>query len=175
MPPSDPPSPEAARPGTPPPAPRLVTVLATGFGAGYAPVAPGTFGTLVGIPFAVALARVPGAFVLPVLVVSVGLACWVAGQAERVFAQKDPGRIVIDEVVGYLVSLAFLPVTPWTLVGAFLLFRVFDVLKPWPARQLERRLPGGYGVVLDDVAAGIWANAALRVAAAILGAPLAPG
>jgi phosphatidylglycerophosphatase A len=137
-----------------------VIALASGFGTGYAPVASGTFGTLVGIPLAWALAPL-GALTWCVAAVAITLfACWIAGQAESVFGEKDSGKIVIDEVAGYVVAMAFLPATPGHLLAAFFLFRLFDVLKPPPARQFERNLPGGYGVVMDDIAAGVWANLA---------------
>lgn len=140
---------------------RLVVVaLASGFGTGYAPVASGTFGTLVGIPLAWALDGL-GGFTWCVAAVAITLfACWIAGQAESVFGEKDSGKIVIDEVAGYVVAMAFLPATAGHLTAAFFLFRLFDVLKPPPARQFERTLPGGYGVVMDDIAAGVWANLA---------------
>ncbi|MFN7954014.1 MAG: phosphatidylglycerophosphatase A [bacterium] len=141
----------------------LIVALASGFGTGYAPVASGTFGTLVGIPLAIALAPAgPWAWTLAAVLVTLG-ACWVAGRAEGVFGEKDSGKIVIDEIAGYLVSMAFLPATAGHLALAFFLFRLFDVLKPPPARQWERTLPGGFGVVMDDIAAGVWANVAHRL------------
>jgi len=141
----------------------LVIGLAAGLGTGYAPVASGTFGTLVGIPLAWLMAPL-SPWVWSAATVGVILfSCWIAGQAEAVFGQKDSGKIVIDEIAGYLVSMAFLPATAGHLAAAFFLFRLFDVLKPAPARQFERNLPGGYGVVMDDIAAGVWANLAQRL------------
>lgn len=145
----------------------VVVALASGFGTGYAPVASGTFGTLVGIPLAWALAPL-GGFAWCVAAVAITLfACWIAGQAESAFGEKDSGKIVIDEVAGYVVAMAFLPATVGHLTAAFFLFRLFDVLKPPPARQFERTLPGGYGVVMDDIAAGVWANLAHWVLGAV--------
>jgi phosphatidylglycerophosphatase A len=86
-----------------------------------------------------------------------GVGIWSASEAERHFGRTDPGYIVIDEVVGMLVTLAFLPVNATGILVAFLLFRVFDVVKPWPARRFER-LHGGLGVMLDDVMAGVYAH-----------------
>ena len=97
------------------------------------------------------------------------LACWVAGRAEEILGGKDSGTIVIDEVVGFLVTMACLPVTWKHLLLGFVLFRIFDVAKPFPIRILERHVPGGWGVVVDDVVAGIYAQAALRVLAPTLG------
>lgn len=144
-----------------------VIVLASGFGTGYAPVASGTFGTLVGIPLAWCMARLDPVTWSVAAAAFVWFACAVAGRAESTFGQKDSGKIVIDEVAGFLVSMAFLPVTPGRLAAGFFLFRLFDVIKPPPARHWERTLPGGYGVVMDDVAAGVWANLAQRLLWAI--------
>ncbi len=89
-------------------------------------------------------------------------ACWVAGRAEEILGEHDSGEIVIDEVVGMLVALLWIPPTFPNLFLAFALFRVFDVVKLWPAGEIDRRMPGGAGVVLDDVVSGIYANLLLR-------------
>jgi phosphatidylglycerophosphatase A len=95
-------------------------------------------------------------------------ACWVAGRAEEILAEHDSHAIVIDEIVGYLAATAFLsPTWPHAIV-AFLIFRIFDVVKPPPAAQIDERMAGGYGVVLDDVVSGIYANLATRVVFAFL-------
>ncbi len=91
------------------------------------------------------------------------LAVYASGEAERIFDRKDSPRIVIDEVVGLLWSLALVAPTGWRIAAAFFLFRIFDILKPQPARWCQDRLPGGWGVVGDDVMAGIWANVVLQV------------
>lgn len=137
---------------------RLGVFVATGAFVGYAPVAPGTFGSALGLAvlFVVRYSRSPlaeGA----TLVLLAGVGIWSASEAERHFGRTDPGYIVIDEVVGMLVTLAFLPVNATGILVAFLLFRVFDVVKPWPARRFER-LHGGLGVMLDDVMAGVYAH-----------------
>ncbi len=87
----------------------------------------------------------------------------VAGEAEKLLNTKDPGCIVIDEIAGMMVTFLGLPFDMVTALAGFLLFRVFDILKPFPIRLLERRLPGGLGVVMDDVAAGVCANVVLRI------------
>ena len=92
------------------------------------------------------------------------LAVYASGEAERIFDRKDSPRIVIDEIVGLLWSLALVGPTIGRIVLAFFLFRIFDIVKPPPARWFQDRLPGGWGVVMDDVAAGIWANVALMLA-----------
>jgi phosphatidylglycerophosphatase A len=137
---------------------RAVLALATGFSVGSIPWAPGTIGTLLGIPLCFGLAKISlGAMVL----VAVGLvlfAVWVAGEAERLLDQKDAPCIVIDEIIGIVVALAGMPMTPLNLVAGFIAFRVFDIIKPFPARFLDAKAPGGWGVVLDDVVAGVYSN-----------------
>jgi phosphatidylglycerophosphatase A len=140
------------------------TLLATWGPCGFAPVAPGTAGTLGAVPLAWAVARLeplPAAgAILALFVVSVVA----AGHAGRHFQVVDASQIVIDEVVGYLVTMAFVPFSWPAAAAGFLLFRVCDVLKPWPASAFDR-IKNGYGVVLDDVAAGAWAGMGLWVLA----------
>ena len=124
-------------------------------GAGFA-------GTLLGWAAIPLLPREPRMFV-GALVAAIAAACWVSGVAERAFGQKDDSRIIIDEVVGYWTSVALLPRTTAVLFAGFILFRVLDTFKLPPYRWLER-LPGGLGVVMDDVGAGVVANLALRAA-----------
>ena len=92
------------------------------------------------------------------------LAVYTAGEAERIFDKKDSPRIVIDEIVGLLWALFLVGPTLYRIAAAFILFRLFDVVKPPPARWCQDKLPGGWGVVMDDVAAGIWANVVLLLA-----------
>lgn len=139
---------------------RFTIVAATWFGTGFAPVASGTFGTAAAIPFYLVLARLT----LPLYLVSTlaltMFACWVSGRAEEIFGEHDSGKIVIDEVAGYLVTMAAVPFSWLGVLVGFAMFRLFDITKPQPARWLDRSLKNGYGVVLDDVAAGIYACAA---------------
>lgn len=152
----------------------LIIVLASGFGTGYAPVASGTFGSLVGIPlffaFAPLAASHPFVAIL-VYIAAVAAACWIAGQAEEVFGEHDSGKIVIDEVVGYLATAMFLPATWTTAIAAFFVFRVLDVIKPYPASAIDARLEGGAGVVLDDVVSGLYGNLVMRLGFFLLGIP----
>jgi len=137
----------------------LILTAATGFGTGYAPVASGTVGCLVGIPLFLAvepLRHVSVPLYLLVVAVLIAIACWVAGRAEEMFGEHDSGKIVIDEIVGYLAATLFLAPTLTNIVLAFLIFRVLDVLKPYPANAIDARLPGGPGVVLDDVVSGLY-------------------
>jgi phosphatidylglycerophosphatase A len=142
---------------------RAVLLLATGFAAGRIPPAPGTFGSLLGIPIVWGLAEVGStATVLMIGTMALG-AVWIAGEAERLLGQKDAACIVIDEIVGILVALAGMPATPFNLAAGFIAFRVFDIIKPFPARFFDARAPGGWGIVLDDVVAGVYSNILLRV------------
>ena len=137
-------------------------VVATGFGSGYSPFAPGTAGSALGLVLFWPLAGRPPAQVLAATAVLVLISIVAAHHAARRLGKKDPGVVVVDEVVGQWVSLLLLPFTFGTAMAGFFLFRLLDVVKPWPARDLER-LPGGLGIVADDLMAGVYANLLLRV------------
>jgi len=148
---------------------RLIEAYLTCFGLGYAPVASGTFGTLGGVALALVFALYfPANYMLACLVTAVVLTLIGAplGKwAEEKWQSKDPGQYVLDEVIGFLVTVSFIdPQQNLTinLAVAFLLFRFFDIFKPPPARQLEK-VSGGWGIILDDVVAGIYAAIALFV------------
>jgi phosphatidylglycerophosphatase A len=139
--------------------------LATLFGAGRSPFAPGTVGTLAVLPLAALSWRflpVWGHLLATLAVAAAGI--WAADVAARTMGLKDPGAVVIDEAAGLMVTLVGVPFGWATGAAAFLLFRAMDVLKPPPADRLER-LPGGWGIVLDDLAAGLYANLALHLGA----------
>lgn len=125
---------------------------------GFAPIAPGTVGSLAAIPFflLLRLAGSPG-LELAVSALIVVAGAWSARLTEQALGVEDPGPVVIDEVVGMFVSLLWLPASWPIVLAAFLAFRVFDILKPWPAGRLEH-VPGGWGVMADDVMAGVYAN-----------------
>jgi len=151
---------------------RLFTIIAASWGGlGYFPVASGTVGTVGAIPLYLALARLPLPLYLLTTAAFTLLACWISDRAEAEFGEKDSGKIVIDEVAGYLVTMAGIPqafpeprqAIPALLAG-FLFFRLFDIVKPPPARWFDRSLKNGYGVVLDDIAAGVYACAATHIA-----------
>ena len=145
--------------------------VATAAGAGFAPVSPGTFGSLVGVGVFALIAPLGAiAVALAVLVLS-AVGVWAAGEAERIFAREDDGRIVIDEVAGQLVALWPLSLlapagrlAPLPLALGFLAFRAFDIAKPGPVRWAERHFPGGRGVVFDDLVAGACAGAVVASA-----------
>ena len=142
----------------------VARAIATAGGAGYSPIAPGTCGTLVAVPLAWALAGLPLLPFLAVVLAITLVGVWAAAVADRVWATHDSGRIVIDEVAGYLFTLALVDRSDWlTLVVGFAVFRALDIAKPPPVRWLDEHLPGGWGVVLDDVAAGVIGMAVMRV------------
>jgi phosphatidylglycerophosphatase A len=136
-------------------------LLAFGFGSGLAPIAPGTFGTLVAIPPYLLLQSLPQTFYLGVVLFGFILGVWVCGRTSADLGVHDHGGIVWDEVVGYLLTMTLAPSGwGWVVVG-FLLFRLFDILKPWPIRWFDQRVPGGFGIMLDDVLAGLYAGLVL--------------
>jgi phosphatidylglycerophosphatase A len=135
----------------------FVLALATGAGSGYSPVASGTVGSAVGLALWFALAGLPTFAYLGAVAAVIAIGIWAAGRAEVIFGRHDDGRITIDEVAGMLLSLAWLPARPEVAGVGFLLFRLFDIWKPFPARNAER-LAGGLGVMADDLVAGAYAN-----------------
>jgi phosphatidylglycerophosphatase A len=142
---------------------RFFLVLATGFGVGYSPVAPGTLGTLLAIPVYYFLSNISSPIYEITLIGFFFLSVWISENAEIFFGKKDDQRIVIDEMMGFLITMLWVPKTTHFIVIGFFLFRLFDILKPFPIRRLEKRLKGGYGVVLDDVMAGVYANIILHL------------
>jgi phosphatidylglycerophosphatase A len=140
----------------------LARLVATALGSGYSPVAPGTAGSAVGLLLFWPLARLPIAAQVAVTVIVLLAGVAAASHLARRLGIEDPAVVVIDEVVGMWVTLLFLPLTAYTAVVGFLAFRVMDVFKPYPARQLER-LHGGWGIMADDLMAGVYANLLIRV------------
>ena len=143
---------------------RLVLFLASGAGLGYIPLAPGTFGTLVGVLLYLGLGRLPLWVHLPAVVLLTLAAIPLAGRAETLFDQKDDGRIVVDEIAGFLVTTVLVRPAWGSVILGFIFFRFFDILKPWPVRGIDRKCAGGLGVVLDDVVAGVYAGLCLLLA-----------
>ncbi|MGH7934914.1 MAG: phosphatidylglycerophosphatase A family protein [Candidatus Binataceae bacterium] len=146
---------------------QIVIFFATAIYTGYAPKAPGTAGSVVGLilawaAFAPLWRESPAAFLL-IFVLIFAVSCWIAGAAEKIFDAHDSPHIVIDEVLGMIATM-FMNPTAWPyLAGGFVLFRFFDILKPFPASLIDRRMRGGAGVMLDDLAAGVYANIVLQV------------
>ncbi len=144
---------------------RVILFLATGFGLGRIPTAPGTFGTLAALPLVWIMGQlrsVPGGESL-FLICFVLIAIWIADRAEILLGAKDPGCIVIDEMAGFCVGLTLVPLTVTTLAAGFAAFRFFDIKKPGPVRYFERNFKGGAGVVLDDIMAGVLAAFLLKI------------
>lgn len=140
----------------------LVIIFSTGLYSGYCPVAPGTAGTIVAVLLYLALSRLTALSYGITLVAFLFMSCWFSGAAEAIFSGRDSGRIVIDEISGFLVTMAFLSPESLYVLSGFFLFRFFDIVKPFPIRRLET-LKGGYGIVADDVMAGIYSNLVLRI------------
>lgn len=134
----------------------LSKAIATALGAGYSPIAPGTCGTIVAVPLVWALAALPNWQFAIIVVAITGIAIWAAQRADQAWGTHDSGRIVIDEVAGYMTTMALVDRSHWIpLAVGFVVFRALDITKPPPIRWLDENLPGGWGVVLDDSAAGL--------------------
>jgi phosphatidylglycerophosphatase A len=141
---------------------RAGLAVATALGAGYAPFAPGTVGSFVGLLLWIALPRVPWIQFVAIVIVAIA-GSWSGFVAETHFQKSDPGQVVVDEVAGMMVTLLLNPAGGWGwMLVAFLLFRVADIVKPFPVDRFER-LPGGIGIMADDLMAGVYANLALRL------------
>ncbi len=141
----------------------FILIFASGFGAGLSPIVPGTTGTLVAIPIYYVVSSISSPLYELTLVALFFFSSWISNQAEQYWGKKDDRRIVIDEIVGFLVTMLWIPKSLFSIVAGFLLFRFFDILKPFPIRRLEQ-VKSGFGVVLDDVLAGIYSNILLHLA-----------
>jgi phosphatidylglycerophosphatase A len=145
-------------------------LLGTWFGAGLLPIAPGSWGSLAALPFAwviTSLWGIAGLAVAAALAFFIGW--WAAATVARASAIKDPGAIVIDEVAAQWLVLVAAPPAPLPYAAAFLLFRIFDIWKPWPARWADRHVTGGLGIMLDDLFAAVYAILLLLVLLALGG------
>lgn len=150
----------------------LIIFLATGAYSGYSPFAPGTAGSVVGLVLGYfvcepAWRRAPNAF-LAVYAAVFAVSCWIAGRADIIFDEHDSSKIVLDEVLGMIATMYLNPAGWQYLLGGFVLFRLLDIVKPFPAALIDRKMPGGAGVMLDDLFAGIYANIILRALARVL-------
>ena len=143
--------------------------LAFGFGSGLARYAPGTFGTAVSIPLYLAIAHLPPWLYAVTVAAAFALGVWICDGVSRDLRVHDHGGIVFDEFVGYWITMFLVPATwPWVLAG-FVAFRVFDIWKPWPIRWCDEHVQGGFGIMFDDVLAGVMAWASLQAARVVLG------
>ncbi len=141
----------------------IIKFLATGAYSGLLPKMPGTFGTVVGIPVAYIFSGFTPMAGAAVLITGFFISSYVSGEAEKMLGGKDPSSVVIDEILGYMVAAYLIPLTALNIILIFLLFRFFDILKPFPIGLLDRKIHGGKGIVLDDVIAGIFANISVRI------------
>jgi phosphatidylglycerophosphatase A len=140
-----------------------VHCLALGFGAGLVPFAPGTFGSVVGLVFALAIAPLGFAWLLVATLAAIVAGLWICGESARRLGVHDHPAIVWDEVAGMMVTMLAVPDAWWGAPLAFALFRLFDIAKPWPIREVDHGLGGGAGIMLDDVLAGLFAALGLIV------------
>lgn len=142
---------------------KTIRFLGTGGYVGHMPLMPGTFGSGLGVPLCFFLSLIPLGVSVMCALAFILVAVWVGQEAEKIFQKKDPGCIVIDEMAGMVVTLLGLPFNLTTVAAGFLMFRLFDIIKPPPIGWIQNKLDGGAGVVLDDVAAGIAANILLQL------------
>lgn len=146
-----------------------IHLLAFGFGSGLAPKAPGTFGTLAAIPFFLLMQPLPIWAYVSILIVSFIVGVWLCDRTSKDMQVHDHPGIVWDEFVGYWITMLFAPQGwVWIVVG-FALFRFFDILKPWPIKWLDEKVHGGFGIMIDDVLAGIFALGGLQLIAYYFG------
>lgn len=144
-------------------------VLVCGFGSGFAPRAPGTAGSLTAVAlWWVGLSALAWPWQLAVIVLVTVAGTWLVGRVQNRYGVTDPSAIVVDEFAGQWITLLALPANPWMVLAAFGLFRLFDIWKPWPVGMLERRVGGAFGVMVDDLAAGVMALAVLHFTLCIL-------
>ena len=140
-----------------------VQFLASGFFSGHIPFAPGTMGTLIAIPLYLLLFGIAQGWWYAGAVVALTLAAiWISGKAEKIYGRKDPPQVVIDEIAGFMLTMTAVPPSALYIVIGFVLFRVFDILKPQPAGWINDHMHGGSGIVLDDIVAGLYANIILQ-------------
>jgi len=141
----------------------IIKFLASGFYTGYFPVAPGTIGSLVGILACFLLQDVPFTTYAIVVILTLIAGIYISGEAEKIYQTKDSSHIVIDEIAGVFFTFIYLPKGISFLLAGFVAFRFFDILKPFPIRSIDEKIKGGWGIMFDDVLAGIYANILIRL------------
>ena len=142
---------------------KLLMLIATGFYSGYLPKAPGTWGSLVGLLLFLLLHSVSLPVYLAVITSIFVVGSFAAGEAEKILDNRDPGVVVVDEIVGMLITMTAVPITPLNMALGFVLFRLFDIAKPFPVNFFDQRFHGGLGIMLDDVMAGIYSLVLLHL------------
>ncbi|MBT8140569.1 MAG: phosphatidylglycerophosphatase A [Gammaproteobacteria bacterium] len=143
-------------------------LLALGFGSGLAPKAPGTFGTAAALPFWLIIASMPAIYQLGFIVLGFAIGILLCESAARALGVHDHGSIVWDEFVGLWITLYLVPDGWLWIVLGFLFFRFFDIVKPWPIKVLDSKVGGGFGIMIDDVVAGVMAGLLLKWAAVLI-------
>ena len=138
-----------------------VQMLAFGFGSGLAKKAPGTMGTLVALPIYYSVVMFMADYYLPILLLVCVLGIWICGQAAKELGVHDHGGIVWDEIAGYLLTMYWVELSWQNMLMGFILFRLFDILKPWPINWIDKKVAGGFGIMLDDLIAALMAAACL--------------
>ena len=145
-----------------------VHFLALGFGSGLAPKMPGTFGTLAALPTVVLLSYYSSFFVYLIVTILVSIVgIWICGKAAQDMGAHDDSSIVWDEIAGMLITMLAVPLSWQTVLAGFLLFRFFDILKPWPISYLDKHVHGGFGIMIDDVLAGLFAVGIMHILLAL--------
>ncbi len=148
---------------------KSVLFIATGCRIGNIPLAPGSFGTLAGIPICFFLSTIDIQIAILCIMIFLLAAVVISHHAEKILNTNDPGSVVIDEIAGIMVALAGMPFNTWVVVTGFIVFRILDIFKPFPINHMEKRLSGGIGIVMDDMMAGMITNAILRMVIYIAG------
>lgn len=143
-------------------------LLSLGFGSGLAPVAPGTFGTLAAIPLYLLIAQLALPYYLAIVALGFAAGVYLCGYTSARLGVHDHGGIVWDEFVGFWITMTAVPVTWQWIVAGFVLFRLFDIVKPWPVKIADTKMTGGLGIMFDDVLAGIYALGCLQLAMLLL-------
>lgn len=146
----------------------IAQFLASGFGSGCAPKAPGTFGTLMAVPlwFFASYLHLYAYLLLIICMLIAGI--WICDQASKELGVHDHGGIVWDEFVGFFITMIFVPVSIFNVILGFILFRLFDIVKPYPIKLLDEKVSGGFGIMIDDVLAGVFALLSLHAILYIL-------
>lgn len=142
---------------------KLVLIICSWFGTGLAPRMPGTVGSLAALPLILVLTCLGELYLIIALIVLIPLSIWAAGAGASLLRGHDPSQIVIDEVAGLLLTFFFIPFSVHAFLLGFILFRIFDILKPFPAGWIDKNVKHGFGIVLDDLVAGIYANICVRL------------
>lgn len=143
-------------------------LLSLGFGSGLAPVAPGTFGTLAAIPLYLLIAQLALPYYLAIVALGFAAGVYLCGYTSARLGVHDHGGIVWDEFVGFWITMTAVPVTWQWIVAGFVLFRLFDIVKPWPVKIADTKMTGGFGIMFDDALAGIYALGCLQLAMLLL-------